>query len=250
MFSAYLKSVVPCGPSPTLSGHKHALFRTGTGFAAARFLFIPYMERSIAMTKVMTDLRGYTVREPENASTRTKLLAATAVVLGVVAVGAYAYTSHSMLPSAPTQQKTVASQPIPLTPPAQPAMSQPGVSAPAPQQTPAVQSMPAPEISAPAPQKPMKAQSSTHVAHVKARTTQPAKPLAVTPSDTTPVPATPPQTVTPNAETTSPYSAAPSATPPQATTPQTTVPDTTTNTTTQQPQATPDQSAPQTQSPQ
>ena len=81
------------------------------------------------MTKVMTDLRGYTVREPENASTRTKLLAATAVVLGVVAVGAYAYTSHSLLPSRPAQHNAAVNQPIPLTPPAQPAMNQPEVTA-------------------------------------------------------------------------------------------------------------------------
>ena len=202
------------------------------------------------MNRTMTDLRGYTVHEPEGASPRSKLLAAAAVILGVAAIGAYAYTSHSLLPSAPAPQKIVAEQPVPLTPPAQPATTQPQT--PAPQIAPQVQA-PAPEINAPAPQAVPKTRSSRHVTHAKPRIPETQKPVsrpAVTPPDTTQVPATPSQTVTPNTsapgmETTTPYIAAPAT--PQNATPQSTVPD---STTTQQPQATPDQSARQTQSPQ
>ena len=70
------------------------------------------------MSKVMTDLRGYSASRPEEASSKSKLLAATAVILGVVAVGAYAYTSHGIMPSSTAPQHAAISQPIPLTPPA------------------------------------------------------------------------------------------------------------------------------------
>ena len=129
------------------------------------------------MNRTMTDLRGYTVREPEQASTKSKLLAAAAVILGVAAIGAYAYTSHSLLPSAPVSQKSVSNQPVPLTPPAQPAMTQPEAATPAPQTAPQVQA-PAPEINAPAPQAVTKIKPAQHAAHVKAHTLETQQPAS------------------------------------------------------------------------
>lgn len=201
------------------------------------------------MNRTMTDLRGYTVREPEQASTKSKLLAAAAVILGVAAIGAYAYTSQSLLPSAPVSQMNFSNQPVPLTPPAQPAMTLPEAATPAPQATPQVQA-PAPEINAPAPQAAVRPKPAQHIAHVKARTPETQQPVStptVTQQDTTQTPAIPSQTVTPNTatpstDTTTPYTSAPATTTPQNATPQSTAPDSATP----QPQPTPDQSAPQT----
>jgi hypothetical protein len=204
----------------------------------------------MSMTEIRdADLRGFHTTGPEEAASKSKLLAAAAVILGLAAVGAYAYTSHSLLPSTP--QKTVISQPIAMTPPpASPATTQPDTATPAPQvvaPAPEVQA-PAPEVKAKAvaPQAPAKAKASQHVTHVRARTPESTSTPAATPPDTT-VPAAPSQSVAPpNIDTTTPYTAAPVTTPQNTVTPQTAAPDTTT----QQPQTTPDQGAPQPPSPQ
>jgi hypothetical protein len=211
-----------------LSRHKHALLHAGTG-PVARTFSIQARTGEEAMRNTMTDLRGYTVREPEGATTGTKLLAAAVVLLGVAAIGAYAYTSHSLLPSTP--QKVATYKPIPLTPPAQPAT-------PPPQSAPQTQST-APEINAPAPHAAVKAKSSERIANpVRTPAAQPETAPATTPPDTARVPATPSQTnVAPTA---------PATTPQNTETPQSTAP-----ADTQQPQQpTPDQTTPQTQSPQ
>ena len=205
----------------------------------------------MSMTEIRdADLRGFHTTGPEEATSKSKLLAAAAVILGLAAVGAYAYTSHSLLPSTP--QKTVISQPIAMTPPpASPATTQPDTATPAPQvvaPAPEVQA-PAPEVQAKAvaPQAPAKAKASQHVTHVRARTPESTSTPAATPPDTTTVPAAPSQSVAPpNIDTTTPYTAAPVTTPQNTVTPQTAAPDTTT----QQPQTTPDQGAPQPPSPQ
>jgi type IV secretory pathway VirB10-like protein len=124
----------------------------------------------MSMTEIRdADLRGVHTTEPEAATSKSKLLAAAAVILGLAAVGAYAYTSHGILPTTP--QKVVVSQPIAMTPPlAQPA-TQPDVATPAPQAV-----APAPEAQAPAPDVKVQAQKSSpkakateHVTHVRAR---------------------------------------------------------------------------------
>ncbi len=191
------------------------------------------------------DLRGYHASEPEESSSKSKLLAATAVVLGVVAVGAYAYTSHSLLPSTPVKQQSAVNQPVALTPSAQPVVTQPDAVTPAPQTvaTPEVQS-PAPEIKTTAPSRLVKAKSASTVKakltdHTSAVKTAPESETSspMTSPDAAQMPSAPSQSVTP--DTTPSYTAAPSTT-------QQSAPDTTT---TQQPQiqqqAVPDQSAPQ-----
>jgi hypothetical protein len=206
-------------------------------------------ETAMSMTEMRgrDDLRGYHTAGPEEATSKSKLLAAAAVVLGVVAVGAYAYTSHSLLPSAPVHQTSAASQPVAMTPPVQPATTQPDAATSAPQATPAPEvQTPAPEAKTAAPRTILKAKP---VSTVKAKLT--AHTTTVKTAPQTQQSATPSQTVTPgitspNTDTATPYTAAPSTT-----TPQNTAPD---NTMTQQPQTqqptTPDQSALQTQSPQ
>ncbi len=213
---------------------------------------------TMSMTEMRdADLRGFHTSELEEAGTsRSKLLAAAAVILGVVAIGAYAYTSHSLLPSTNVVHQQV-SQPIAMTPSPAPVTTQPDTSAPAPQAAPDVQA-PAPEIKAAAPEASVKAKPS---ATVKAKLTEHSAPVkstrapvemqstpSVAPSDTTPAP----DTSSPATPQATPYTAPPATTPDQTVTPQVASPDNTT--TTQQPQTqqqtTPDQSAPQTQSPQ
>ena len=75
----------------------------------------------MSMTEMRdTDLRSFhTSGLEETASSKSKLLAAAAVILGVIAVGAYAYTSHSLLPAKTTAQQQI-SQPVAMTPPPAP----------------------------------------------------------------------------------------------------------------------------------
>ncbi len=236
---------MPCSfPEPALS--QHVFFSSRT-----------WRRLTMSITDMRgADLRGYRTADREEVGTnKSKLLAATAVILGLVAVGAYAYTSHSLLPSAPVKQQAAAvSQPVAMTPPSQPSTSQPELAMPAPQ------AVPAPDVKASAPQTfapqtlvkvhpTLKSEPAKRKPHVKARvpsTDESSSSPSVTSTDT----AQSPSAAAPSVDTTTLYTAAPTTTQQNTITPQSVTPDTTTNTAPAQPQVqppAPGQTAPQTQ---
>ncbi len=170
----------------------------------------------------MSDMRGTGAREMEPTSSKSKVLAAFIVAIGVGAAGAYVYTSNGGVPQ---KQQLAMNEPVPLTPPPPAATSV--ATTPQSEKAPATDATPPPAQTT-APAAPAKSPPLVQrVARVKTRAEQPAP----TPPDTTAVPDVPAQTVTP------PAAPAPVQTAPPTETPQAT-PETS-----QQPQS--DQSTPQ-----